>query len=210
MAAKRLESVRGRGTTARRRRGREGNTINTDITLNYCIVSGRRRRGAAAAVTPPSRCGCGWTGAPRRCRAAPARRGPRRRSRCSTSARTASTAPSACAAPRPAPRPPASRGSPGPAGTRSPRGSATHQPTRYKLTNIKPSLENSWPSERLFTSVMYFSPQSSSLSFVTDNQSQTILKQLSKFCYMIGRDIGNHKPRLSIKVRNRLTGLLFF
>lgn len=52
MAAKRLESVRGRGTTAaRRRRGREGNT---DITLNYCIVSGRRRRGGGGRYTAVS------------------------------------------------------------------------------------------------------------------------------------------------------------
>lgn len=118
MAAKRSESVRGH---SRRR------FIILTLSLNYCMCE-RGSRGAGAGVRRRSRCASARRAAPRPGRAAPAR-APRRRSRCSTSARTASTAPSACAAPPPAPRPPASRASRAPAGTRSPRGSATHAHT---------------------------------------------------------------------------------
>lgn len=105
---------------------------------------------AARRSDPPrtrrrSRCGCAMTAAPRRCRAAPACRGPRPRTRRWTSARSAWTAPSACAAPRPARRPPASRASPGPAGTRSPRGSA---PTTTRYSQYSPhgsAFGSLWP-----------------------------------------------------------------
>lgn len=81
---------------------------------------------AAAGVTPRSRCGSGWRGAPRPGLWAPGGGALRPRTRCYPCARSASKAQSACEAPQPAPRPPASRASPAPAGTRSPRGSIHH------------------------------------------------------------------------------------